>query len=383
MQKQRISILGSTWSIWTQTLDVIRKFPEYFEVYALAVNSNIELLKKQIKEFNPAKVVVFDEKKAKELRINCHPDIYQNPNKKFLNSASAQEWQKCFTTEVLSWMQWLIEIAEYESVDIIVASMVWAIWLEPTKAALKKWKIVAYANKETIAVAGEEMKKLEKKYWWEIRPVDSELSAIWQCLRSWEKKEIKKVWLTASGWPFRDASLWPKEKIASAKASDALKHPTWDMWTKISIDSATLANKWLEFIEMKYLFDLKPEQIEVVVHPQSLIHSAIEFVDWSVIAELWATDMRRAIAYSLFWQSRMPNSFKSFSFFDKSLTFEKPDLERFPCLWLAIQSAKHSQEACAIFNNTNEKAVELYLKWEIWFYNISAMIEKELNQIGL
>lgn len=359
MQKKQISILGSTWSIWTQTLDVIRNHLDYFEVYALAVNSNIKLLKDQIKEFKPKKVVVFDSKNNLEMSS-------------FVSSR--------LDLEILSWIEWLIEISEDKNVDIVVASMVWAIWLEPIKSALRKWKIIAYANKETMAVAWKKMKELEKKYWWEIRPIDSELSAIWQCMRSWEKKEIKKIWLTASWWPFRDINIWPQSKIEKAKTIDALKHPTWNMWAKITIDSATLANKWLEFIETMYLFDLKPDQIEVVIHPQSLIHSAIEFIDWSIIAEIWATDMRRAIAYSLFWQKRIQNNFKHFSFFDKSLTFERPDFDRFPCLWLAIKSAKHSQEACKIFNNTNEKAVELYLKWEIWFYDISKMIEEDLNK---
>ena len=229
----------------------------------------------------------------------------------------------------------------------------------------------------------EEINLLLKKYWWEVRPIDSEHSAVWQALRSWKKSEVKKIWLTASWWPFRDKKLWPKEKIAKAKAQQALKHPTWDMWAKITIDSATLANKWLEFIEAMYLFDLKPEQIEVVIHPQSIIHSAVEFNDWSIIAELWATDMKRAISYALTWEQRVQNSFKTFSFFDKNLTFEKPDLDRFPCLNLAIKAAKTSQEACKIFNDINEVAVWKYLKWEIWFYDISGMTEEEMRTLEI
>lgn len=360
--KKKISILGSTGSIWTQTLDVLREHSENFEVYAISANSNIEKIIEQIREFNPKKVVIFDEKKAEKLRENI-----LNLNNK---------------PEILFWMKWLIEISEDENTDILVTSLVWKIWLEPTKSALKKWKIIALANKETLVVAGEEIKKLVKKYWWEIRPIDSEHSAIWQCLRSWKKSEVKKIWLTASWWPFLDKKKWTKEKIKNASIADALKHPTWKMWKKISIDSATLANKWLEFIEAVYLFDLKPEQIEVVVHPQSIIHSAVEFNDGSIIAELWATDMKRAISYAIFWEKRPKNSFKTFSFFDQNLTFEKPDRERFPCLFLAEKAIKHSQKACEIFNNTNEIAVEKFLNWEICFGEIGEMIWRELGEVN-
>jgi len=354
--KKKISILWSTWSIWTQALDVIRQNLDSFEIYAISWNLNISLIEKQIKEFKPKKVVVFNKKKANELRIKI--------------------WK--LKVDVLYWIDWLIEISNDTKIDILLTAITWSIWLEPTKAALKLWKIVALANKETMVVWGEQINKLLKKYWWEIRPIDSEHSAIWQTLRSWERKEVKKIWLTASWWPFRDKKLWPKEKIAKADSSQALKHPTWKMWKKITIDSATLANKWLEFIEAIYLFELKPEQIEIVIHPQSIIHSAVEFNDWSIIAELWTTDMKRAISYALFWEKRIKNSFKTFSFFDKKLTFEKPDLERFPCLDLAIKATKIWQKACKIFNNTNEIAVEKYLNWEIGFYDISWMIKKNL-----
>jgi len=364
--KKNISILGSTGSIWTQTLDVIREHSEIFEVYAISANSNIEKLFEQIKEFNPKKVVVFDEKKAEELRKNVW-------------NAGLHSIQE---PEIFSWINWLIDISEDDKTDILVTSVVWAIWLEPTVSALKKWKIIALANKETLVVAGEEIQKLVKKYWWEIRPVDSEHSAIWQCLKSGKKSEVKKIWLTASWWPFLNKEKWTKEKIKNAKISDALNHPTWKMWKKISIDSATLANKWLEFIEAVYLFDLKPEQIEVVVHPQSIVHSAVEFNDGSIIAELWATDMKRAISYALFWEKRPKNSFKTFSFFDQNLTFEKPDRERFPCLSLAEKAARHSQEACKIFNDTNEIAVAKFLGWEIGFGEIGEMIEGEMGRIN-
>ena len=359
MKKKKISILGSTWSIWTQTLDVIREHSDLFEVYAISANSNIELIKKQIKEFKPKKVVIFNKEKSKQLELEL----------------KTENWK----LKIENSMSWLINIAKDPNTDILVTSIVWAIGLKPTMAALKLWKIIALANKETMVAGWEEINSLLKKYWWEIRPIDSEHSAIWQSLRSWEKSEVKKIWLTASGWPFRDKTLWPKEKITKATANEAIKHPTWKMWAKITIDSATLANKWLEFIEAMYLFDLNPDQIEIVVHPQSIVHSAVEFNDWSIIAELWATDMRRAISYALTWEKRPKNSFNTFSFFDKTLSFEKPDFERFPCLNLAIKAAKHSQNACKVFNDTNEIAVEKYLKWEIGFYDISEMIERKLN----
>lgn len=381
MKKQKVTILGSTWSIWTQTLEVIREHSKYFEVYALSANSNIGLLEEQIREFKPKKVVVFDKEKYKELDSRLRGnDKYNSGNDK--NNVETNNYLSLRNNIViLQWMPWLVEISEDKNTDILVTAVVWAIWFEPTKAALKKWKVIALANKETMVCAWEEINKLLKKHWWEIRPIDSEHSAIWQALRSWEKKEIKKIWLTASGWPFRDFKIWTKDKIAKAKAKDALKHPTWNMWAKITIDSATLANKGLEFIEAMYLFDLKPEQIEVVIHQQSIIHSAIEYQDWSIIAELWATDMCRAISYALLWWKRLKNNFRTFSFFDKNLTFEKPDLKRFPCLYLAIQAAKHSQKACKIFNDVNEIAVQKYLKWEIGFYDISNMIWKELNKL--
>ena len=279
-------------------------------------------------------------------------------------------------------MKGLIEISEDSNTDILVTSVVWSIWIEPTKAALRKWKIIALANKETMVAAWEEINELLSEYWWEIRPVDSEHSAIWQCMRAWKQSEIKKIWLTASWWPFRDKTLWPKEKIRNVSPEQALKHPTWKMWNKISIDSSTLANKWLEFIEAMYLFNLKPEQIEVVVHPQSIIHSAVEYSDWSIIAEIWATDMRRAIAYALHWANREKNNLKEFSFFEQNFSFERPDLDRFPCLALAIEAANTSQESCKVFNDTNEEAVKLFLEWAISFYEISDMIESAMKKLN-
>jgi len=354
---QNIVILGSTWSIWTQTLDVVRNFSDKFRVRALAVNKNIELLFKQIEEFNPERVVVFDEKSADKLKVML-------------------VWMS--GVEVLSGMAWLISLVDDNFVDIVMNSLVGAIWIEPTRYALKAGKIVALANKETIVCAWQEMMRLVREFWWQIRSVDSEHSAIWQCLRAWKRSEVRKVWLTCSGGPFRDGKLWSKEKLMSVTPEQALKHPTWKMGRKISIDSATLANKWLEVIEAMYLFDLNPDQIEVIVHPQSIVHSAVEFNDWSIVAELWATDMRRVISYALFGEDRPVNTLKKLNLFETNLTFEKPDRDRFPCLMLAEKAARLWQEACADFNNANEKAVQMFLDGEIWFYDIADMIKERI-----
>lgn len=350
--KQLITILWSTWSIGTQSLDIISKHQDEFEIYALAAKSNIDLLYKQVEVFKPKVIVIFEEIKANEFKSKYK-----------------------FNWEILSGMEGLTLIVSKP--DIIINALVGNIWVIPTITALKHWKVVALANKETMVCAWTEINDLIKKHWWTIRPIDSEHSAIWQCLRSGNKSELKKIILTASWWPFR---TWPKSKIAIAQASEAIKHPNWNMWVKISIDSATLANKWLEFIEAKYLFDLADNQIEVVIHPESIIHSAVEFQDWSIIAELWACDMRRAISYAIFNEQRINSWLQWFSFFWKNLSFELPDEERFPCLSLAKKASLKWNKYCQIFNDTNEKAVQLYLNGQIWFYDISNMISSALER---
>ena len=357
---QKLTILWSTWSIGTQTIDIVRQFPTELEVYALAVNgNNIDLFVDQIKEFFPKKVVIFNKEKKSDLEQRL-------------------AW---IDVQILTWMEGLIAISEDDNVDIIVNSVVWNIWVEPTRSALSKWKIVALANKETIVVAWQEMKALEKKYGGEIRPIDSEHSAIWQCLRAWKREEVKKIWLTCSGGPFKDATLRPKEKLETVTKEQALKHPTWTMGAKITIDSSTLANKWLEVIEAVYLFGLRPDQVEVVIHPQSIVHSAVEFNDGSIIAELGATDMRRAISYAIFGEQRHENNLKNLSLFDLNLTFSKPDRERFPCLALAEKAVRTSQKACEVFSNVNEEAVALFLKGEIGFYDIPRLISEKLENL--
>ncbi len=349
-----ISILGSTGSIGTQTLDVVRRSKGKYKVCGLSTNANIDLLEKQIDEFEVKQVCVFNEEKAEELRIK-RKDI-----------------------KVFSGIEGLEEIAILPEVKTVVVAVVGRIGLSPTLLAIEAGKDIALANKETLVVSGIEVMKKAKEKGVKIRPIDSEHSAITQALKSGKREEIKKIWLTASGGPFRDKNKWPIEKLEKVTVEEALNHPTWKMGNKITIDSATLANKGLEFIEAMRLFDLNPDQIEVVIHPQSIIHSAVEFIDGSIIAEMGKTDMRRCISYALSGEERNDLSLESLSLFDLSLTFEKPDRERFPCLELAEKAAKVGERACAIFNDANEMAVQKFLNREIGFMEIPKIIKESM-----
>lgn len=349
---KNISILGSTGSIGTQTLDVVRRSKGAFRVLGLSANSNIELLEKQADEFGVKELAVFNEAQAFEL----------------------QEKRKDLSVE--KGIDGLLAIATLHGIETLVVSVVGAIGSQPTMAAIEAKKDIALANKETLVVSGIEVMQMAKKHGVSIRPIDSEHSAIAQCLRSGKRGEVHKIWLTCSGGPFRDLKKWPIEKLEKVTPEEALAHPTWNMGKKISIDSATLANKGLEFIEAMRLFDLDPSQIEVVVHPQSIVHSAVEFKDGSIVTEMGATDMRRCIAYALSGEERMDMNLKRLSLFDLNLQFEKPDYERFPCLSLAIQAAKKSQEACRAFNNANEAAVADFLSGEIGFMDIGRRVNE-------
>lgn len=351
-----IAILGSTGSIGTQTLDVVRKSQGFFKVLGLATRMNIDLIEKQADEFFVKEIAVFDQEIAEKLK-NRRPDL-------------------CVT----SGLEGLLRIATLSQVQTLVTSLVGRVGLEPTLVAIDAGKDIALANKETLVVAGEEVMKRAREKGVSIRPIDSEHSAIAQCLRSGKKSEVKKIWLTASGGPFRDKNVWPMERLKNVTVEEALNHPTWKMGKKITIDSATLANKGLEYIEAMYLFDVVPEKIEVVVHPQSLVHSAVEFVDGSFIAEMGATDMRRCISYALTGESRVDHGLKELSLFDLSLHFERPDRERFPCLALAEKAARMGQKACAIFNDTNEEAVAEFLAEKIGFVDISTKIKSALTK---
>ncbi|HHZ02026.1 MAG TPA: 1-deoxy-D-xylulose-5-phosphate reductoisomerase [Tissierellia bacterium] len=348
-----IGILGSTGSIGTQTLDVVRENSDKIKVLSISGNNNVELLKEQIIEFNPNLCCVMEEKNALKL-------------KKILPSH--------VKTEIVTGMEGLIAVAEHEPVETLVTAISGMIGLKPTVAAIKKGKTIALANKETLVTGGSYIMNLAKKYKAPILPVDSEHSAIFQCLMANEDKAINKIILTASGGPFRGRKT---EYLKNITVEDALKHPNWSMGKKITIDSATLMNKGLEVIEAKFLFDIDIEQIEVVVHPQSIVHSAVEFIDHSTLAQLGHPDMRVPIQFALFYPKRVKNSYKSLSLSDiGTLTFEKPDMDTFKCLRLAFEALKVSGTMPTVLNASNEVCVKMFLENKISFLDIGNIIEE-------
>ena len=348
-----ISILGSTGSIGTQTLDVVREHNDKLKVSAISGNNNIELLKEQILKFAPDLCCVMDDDNALKL-------------KKILPSH--------IKTEILSGMEGLISIAEYEKSQIIVTAVSGMIGLRPTIAAIKKGKTIALANKETLVTGGNYIMDLSKQFKAPILPVDSEHSAIFQCLMANENKAVNKILLTASGGPFRGKN---DEFLKTVTVEDALNHPSWSMGKKITVDSATLMNKGLEVIEAKFLFGIEPEQIEVIVHPQSIMHSGVEFIDHSTIAQLGLPDMRIPIQFALFYPNRMKNGYKSLSLSDiAALTFEKPDLKTFKCLSLAYEALEAGGTMPAVLNASNEACVKLFLDKKISFLDIGNINEK-------
>ncbi|SCI78551.1 1-deoxy-D-xylulose 5-phosphate reductoisomerase [uncultured Clostridium sp.] len=353
---KKISILGSTGSIGTQTLDVVRKNRDKFEVVAISANSSINLLLEQIKEFKPRYVAVYNENSAKELKEMIPSDI---------------------KIEVLSGMEGLITISSLDEIDVLLTAIVGMIGLVPTLEAIKKGKTIALANKETLVTAGQLVMEEAKKRNVAILPVDSEHSAIFQCLNGESKKEIESIILTASGGPFRGKS---KNDLINVTKNEALKHPNWSMGRKISIDSSTLMNKGLEVIEAKWLFDVNPDKIDVVVHPQSIIHSMVQFVDSSIIAQMGCPDMKLPIQYALTYPERILNDFERLDFSKlSSLTFEKPDLNTFPCLKLAYDSLNMGGTYSAALNAANEVLVNEFLEDKIKFYDIPYYIEKTLD----
>ncbi len=351
-----ISILGSTGSIGTQTLDVVREHADKITVCAITGNNNIELLKQQILEFLPELCCVMNEEKALLLKNMLPPHV---------------------KTEIIHGMDGLIAAAEYYRSEIIVTAVSGMIGLKPTVAAIKKGKTIALANKETLVTAGSYIMDLAKANNAEILPVDSEHSAIFQCLMSNNEKCINKIILTASGGPFRGKDT---DYLKTVTIEDALKHPNWSMGKKITIDSATLMNKGLEVIEAKFLFNVEPEQIEVIVHPESIIHSGVEFCDHSTIAQLGLPDMRVPIQFALFYPSRLINSLKSLSLAEiGKLTFEKPDIKTFKCLSLAFDSLKTGGTMPAVLNASNEACVKLFLNKKISFLDIGNFNEKIMS----
>ena len=356
-KKKHIAILGSTGSIGTQTLEVIDHHPSLFEVEVLTANNNSELLIKQAIKYRPNCVVIANEKK------------YNEVSEALLN----------FNIKVFAGENSLEEVVEMEGIDVVLTSLVGYSGLKPTIAAIKKSKTIALANKETLVVAGKLISQLCLKHKATIFPVDSEHSAIFQCLNGEGHNSLEKIYLTASGGPFRGMSA---SELANVTKKEALKHPNWDMGAKITIDSATLMNKGLEVIEAKWLFDLKEEQIEVVVHPQSIIHSAVQFEDGSIIAQLGLPDMKLPIQYALGFPNRIKNSFKRFSFMDyPSLTFEKPDLKTFKNLQLSFDAMKKGGNMPCVLNAANEVAVDAFLRDKISFLKMPDLIANCMEKI--
>ena len=347
---KKIAILGSTGSIGTQTLEVVRENKD-IEVLGLAAGNNIKLLERQIREFHPKMAAVWSEERAKELRENV----------------------KDLNIKIVSGMEGLIELSVMEESEILVTAIVGMIGIRPTIEAIKAGKDIALANKETLVTAGHIIMPLAKEYQVAILPVDSEHSAIFQSLQGGQEKALHKILLTASGGPFRQKT---REELLNIQVEDALKHPNWEMGRKITIDSSTLVNKGLEVIEAKWLFDVSLDQIEVVVHPQSIIHSMVEYVDGAIIAQLGTPDMKLPIQYALYYPERrfLPGDRLDFVALSK-LTFEKPDMETFYGLRLAFEAGKEGGSLPTVFNAANELAVSKFLERKIKYLEIPEIIE--------
>lgn len=354
-----ISVLGSTGSIGCNTLKVVEHLQDEFRVVALAAGSNTEKLAEQIRKFQPELVAVKDEKCAEEL----------------LRKLSEA---KTISPKILIGEAGLVAVATHEKAETVVSATVGAVGFVPTLRALEAGKRVALANKETLVMAGELMTKAARENKAEILPVDSEHNALHQCLRGEKSSEVKRLILTASGGPFRTKS---RIEIENATRAEALNHPNWKMGDKITIDSATLMNKGLEVIEARWLFDFGADDISVIVHPQSVVHSMIEMIDGSVIAQLGVTDMKHAIQYALTFPNRKtgclePLDFKKFS----TLTFEEPDFDKFPCLALAYKALKIGGTMPAVLNAANEIAVQAFLDDKINLSDIPRIIESVMNE---
>ena len=356
-EKKHIAILGSTGSIGTQALDVIRQQPDHFVVEVLTSNNNADLLIRQAITFLPNAVVIVDVSKLDYVRQEL----------------------SAYPVKVYGGEQALAEIVEMDSIDLVLTALVGYAGLKPTLNAIRAGKHIALANKETLVVAGELVTSLAKEKAVNIYPVDSEHSAIFQCLAGEWHNPIEKIYLTASGGPFRGRD---KNFLSSVKKEQALKHPNWDMGAKITIDSASLMNKGLEMIEAKWLFNLKPSQIDVIVHPQSIVHSIVQFQDGSMKAQMGLPDMKLPIQYALAYPQRLKSEFPRFDFINyPSLTFEKPDPESFRNLSLAIHAMEKGGNLPCIVNAANEIAVAAFLKDQIGFLEMSELIEECMNRI--
>jgi 1-deoxy-D-xylulose-5-phosphate reductoisomerase len=354
---KRLVILGSTGSIGTQTLDIVRGNKNRLKVTAVAAGHNAAMLEEQVREFNVETAVLYDEKAAEDLK----------------------ERLKDTGCRVLSGMEGLMEAASMEDADIVVGAMVGMIGIRPTIAAVEAGHDIAIANKETLVCAGHIIMPLAKKKGVRMLPVDSEHSAIFQSLRAGTHEEIEKILLTASGGPFRGRKA---AELKDMTAKEALKHPNWDMGPKVTIDSSTLVNKGLEIMEAHWLFDTPVDNIEVYVHPQSIVHSAVQFTDGAVVAQLGVPDMHIPIQYALFYPERVPLGGKRLDLFEAaSLTFEKPDTDTFRGLPLAVKAAKAGGNMPVIFNAANEAAVRKFLRDEISFLKIYELIEEAMDNV--
>jgi 1-deoxy-D-xylulose-5-phosphate reductoisomerase len=353
---KKISILGSTGSIGSNALKVIESNPEEYKVLALTAGRNIGLLMKQILQFQPIVVAVSEEGLADILR-----DRLRGHSK----------------TEVLAGVEGFIKSAALKDVDIVISAMSGAAGLIPTYAAIEAGKDIALANKETMVMAGPVIMGHAKDRDVTIMPIDSEHSAIFQALQGHHREDLKRIILTASGGPFREVS---REKLETTTPEEALKHPNWDMGKKITIDSATLMNKGLEVIEAKWLFDLDIDQIDILIHPESIIHSMVEYRDGSIIAQMGIPDMITPISYALSYPRRMATNLPSLRLEEiGTLTFQKPDMERFKCLALAIKASEIGESMPAVLNGANEIAVESFLQGRLGFLQIPILIEKTMD----
>ena len=352
---KKIAVLGSTGSIGTQTLEIVRNHPQ-LQVVALAAGNNVDVLEQQIREFRPLIAGIRSQEAAADLRTRV---------------ADLQ-------VKIVSGMDGLLEIATMEQSQVLVTAIVGMIGIRPTIAAIEAGKDIALANKETLVTAGHLIMPLAKQHGVSILPVDSEHSAIFQSLNGEPKERISKILLTASGGPFRGRT---REELAEVQVEDALKHPNWAMGRKITIDSSTLVNKGLEVMEAKWLFDVDLDRIQVVVHPQSVIHSMVEYVDGAVIAQLGMPDMKLPIQYALFYPDRVPAPGEKLDFFKLGhMTFEEPDIVNFPGLALAYEASRQGGSMPTVYNAANEKAVSLFLDRKISYLQITELIARSMEQ---
>ncbi len=356
MKKKQICILGSTGSIGTQALEVIEEHSDRFEAYCLTANNQVELLAEQARKFKPAAVVIANEEKYDQLTALL---------------------EDCPNIKVYAGAQALCDIVEAEPIDMVLTAMVGFAGLEPTIHAIKAHKKICLANKETLVVAGELICELAQQYRAPILPVDSEHSAIFQSIVGEGDNEVEKILLTASGGPFRLKTL---DEMRTMTAADALRHPTWDMGAKITIDSASMMNKGFEVIEAKWLFGVEADKIQVLVHPQSIVHSAVQFRDGAVKAQLGVPDMRLPIQYAFTYPDRLPMTGERLDLFRHPLEFFEPDMEKFKCLALAFDAIKRGGNACCVVNAANEIVNLAFRKGQIGFLDMGDIIEKTLNK---